>query len=58
MELNSKLVNEHSIMISEQEKRLQRHDDKFDKLCTKLEDATAELHTLNGTLKEHLRKGD
>ena len=54
----AKTVDQHTIQIDNQKEELTKHDAKFETMCEKLGEVTAELHELNGTLKEHLRKGD
>ena len=54
----SKTVDQHTIQIDNQKDEIEKHDAKFETMCEKLSDVTSELHELNGTLKEHLRKGD
>jgi hypothetical protein len=54
----SKTVDQHTIEINNQKEQIEKHDKKFYMMCDKLDVVTAELHELNGTLREHLRKGD
>ena len=52
----AKTVDQHSIEIENNKEDIAKQDKKFDNMCEKLGDVTAELHELNGTLREHLRR--